>query len=248
MVLAKIARRIRLALPYLENPQLRRLHHQGGMVETYLKLNQPWFQRHGFTTVLDIGANVGQFALTVAQLLPKAQIFAFEPIPSCFNQLQQAMGSCQNFTALNLGLGDERGELAFECNDYTPSSSFLTMTNVHTEAFPFTQGTAQIKVKIEQLDTIAQNLALTEPLLIKIDVQGYEDRVLRGGEQTVRRARMLIVETSFQSLYQNQPLFKDIYQVLTDWGFSYVGALDQLPNPKTGEILQSDSIFVQRNP
>ncbi len=79
---------------------------------------------------------------------------------------------------------------------------------------------------------------------MKIDVQGYEDRVLRGGEQTVKRAQVLLVETSFQQLYEGQALFEDILALLRGWGFRYAGALDQLLNPRTGEALQQDSIFV----
>jgi len=246
-LLPKIARRIKRALPYLEDPRLWDLNQQGGLVETFLKLNQPWFHQYQFATVLDIGANVGQFALTISKVLPEAQIFAFEPIPACFAKLQQNLQGHKDFTALNMGLWTETWELEFECNAYTPSSSFLTMTQVHTEAFPFTKETEKIQVKIEPLDRVSAELNLRDPMLIKIDVQGYEDRVMQGGEQTIKRAKMIILETSFRRLYEQQPLFNDIYQILNSWGFSYVGALDQLVNPKTGDILQADSIFIQRS-
>jgi hypothetical protein len=98
---------------------------------------------------------------------------------------------------------------------------------------------------MERLDALAPALALSPPLLIKIDVQGYEDRVLRGGEETVKRAQVLIVETSFQRLYEEQALFEDVFRLLSGWGFRYAGALDQLLNPRSGEALQQDSIFVK---
>jgi hypothetical protein len=89
---------------------------------------------------------------------------------------------------------------------------------------------------------------MPEPLLVKIDVQGYEDYVLRGGEQTIRRARLIIIETSFQAQYEAQPLFDDVYRTLTGWGFAYVGAIDQLMNPSNGSIVQQDSLFIREYP
>jgi hypothetical protein len=98
---------------------------------------------------------------------------------------------------------------------------------------------------MERLDTVARTLDLRDPLLIKMDVQGYEDRVLRGGEQTVKRAQVLLVETSFARLYEEQALFEDVHDILRAWGFRYAGSLDQLLNPRTGQALQQDSIFVK---
>lgn len=82
-------------------------------------------------------------------------------------------------------------------------------------------------------------------MLVKIDVQGYEDRVIRGGQRVISRAKVLIVETSFQTLYDGQPLFEDIYDTLLKMGFRYIGALWQLRSPLNGSILQADSIFVK---
>jgi hypothetical protein len=77
-------------------------------------------------------------------------------------------------------------------------------------------------------------------------VQGYEGHVLAGGEQTVRRAALVIVETSFLPLYAGQPLFADVYRLLTSWGFTYAGALAQLPHPEDGRLMQEDSLFINR--
>ncbi|MFN8465859.1 MAG: FkbM family methyltransferase [Caldilineaceae bacterium] len=54
------------------------------------------------------------------------------------------------------------------------------------------------------------HLNLEVPYMVKIDVQGFEDKVLLGGELTIRHASMLIIETSFQVLYEGQALFGDV--------------------------------------
>ncbi|NJO65558.1 MAG: FkbM family methyltransferase [Richelia sp. RM2_1_2] len=78
-----------------------------------------------------------------------------------------------------------------------------------------------------------------------MDTQGYEDKVLSGGEKIIKSANVIIIETSFVKLYENQPLFNDIYSKLIEWGFSYAGSLEQLVSPHTGKILQADSLFIK---
>lgn len=244
-LLTKITRRLQTLANLIENPKLFYLYQQGGRINTFCLLNQPWLHELNIATVLDIGANRGQFALTINTIFPKASIYSFEPILDCFEQLTASMKSIKNFKAFNIGLGESSGELKFERNAFAPSSSFLKMMDTHKTLFPFTCDSQTITVKVEKLDGIAEQLKIMEPLLVKVDVQGYEDRVLRGGEQTIKRAKLIIIETSFQKLYDEQPLFNDIYNQLLDWGFVYIGTLDQLHNPQNGQILQADSLFLK---
>lgn len=245
--LTKFTRRLNTLAHYIENPQLFKVRQSGGIVDIFPKLDQPWLHTLNIGTILDIGANTGQFASTINVIFPNAKIYAFEPLPDCFEQLQMHMAGCKNFTAFNIGLGDQSGSLKFEKHDSSLSSSFLKMTDIHKTAFPHTQNSQSIEVKIEKLDNVAKNLSIIDPLLIKIDVQGYEDKVLRGGEQTIKRARLVISETSFESLYEGQPLFDDIYRTFINLGFSYAGSFEQLFNPLDGRILQADSIFINCN-
>lgn len=243
--LTNFTRRLNTAASYIENPQLFDIRQRGGVPNTFLQLNQPWLHALDIATILDIGANVGQFSTVINTIFPKANIYAFEPLPDCFQKLKLRMAGCEKFTGLNFGLGDQSGSLMFERNAYSPSSSFLEIADAHKEAFPKTRNTETVEVKIERLDTLVKDLFITSPLLVKIDVQGYEYQVLCGGEQTIKNARLVITETSFVSLYKNQRLFDDVYRILTNWGFVYAGSVDQLYNPKDGQILQADSIFIK---
>ncbi|MGD0091357.1 MAG: FkbM family methyltransferase [Planctomycetota bacterium] len=229
----------------LENPRLLKLRRHGGVLGTYLSLNQPWLTSQGIATVLDIGAHTGLFSVTINTVFPKARIYAFEPQPDCFEKLQARLQGVPGCAALNVALGEQSGPVAFERSSFSPSSSCLRMAELHKTLFPHTARTQTASVAMERLDTVAQTLDIRDPVLIKMDVQGYEDRVLRGGAQTVQRARVLLVETSFLQLYEGQALFADVHDLLRGWGFRYAGSLDQLPNPQTGEALQQDSIFVK---
>jgi FkbM family methyltransferase len=243
--LTKITRTIKTFAYLLENPRLFILRQQGGDISTFIALNQPWLHDLMIATVIDIGANKGQFALTIHALFPEASIYSFEPLPDCYQKMLHRLQGVKNFSAYNIGIGDSSDELTFQANAFTPSSSFLPMKNAHKELFPFTQNIQKIKVKVQTLDSITQTIPLTEPLLIKIDVQGYEKQVLRGGEQTIKQAKIIIIETSFEELYEGQALFDEIYRQLTDWGFVYVGCLHQLYNPQDGRALQADSLFLK---
>ncbi len=246
-LLTKITKRLHDIASDIENPRIYRLRRYGGIPDIFQNLNRPWFQALRIASVLDIGANIGQFAISINAVLSEAQICSFEPLPDCFAELQVRMKHARHFAAFNVGLGDRSGTLSFERNASTASSSFLKMTDIHKAAFPFTRDSQQTQVRMERLDDIAQQLNLKDPMLVKIDVQGYEDRVLSGGQQTIQHAKVVIIETTFAELYDGQPLFDDIYRILTSWGFAYAGSLNQLVDPRDGKILQADSIFVKQS-
>ena len=208
-------------------------------------LKKLWLRQLSLHTVIDIGANIGEFSKLMRLLMPNVIIYAFEPLLDCYATLQAAFADDKLFAAFNVGLGESVGELAFERNEFSPSSSFLKVTRSHTGAFPYTANTTKEVVKVDTLDHAARSLVLTAPLLLKIDVQGFEDRVLHGGEETARMASTILLETSFVELYEQQPLFDDIYMLLKSWGFAYQGSFDQLRDPRTGRTVQEDSVFVR---
>ncbi|MEQ9623696.1 FkbM family methyltransferase [Coleofasciculus chthonoplastes] len=244
-LLPKIARRLQILAHIIENPNLLALILQGGSVSKFISLDQPWLHELNIKTVLDIGAHAGISAVTIHSVFPKAQIYSFEPLPICFHKLQMRMAGVKNFKGFNIALGDCSSTLPLDCNSFTPSSSFLKMTDLHKTEFPYTRHSQPLRVKVERLDTLAEQLTIIDPLWIKIDVQGYEEKVMQGGEKTIQRAKLIIIETSFQKLYEGQPLFDNIYNHLIKYGFNYFGSIDQLRSRKNGQVLQEDSIFMK---
>ena len=121
------------------------------------------------------------------------------------------------------------------------------MKSSHEEAFPFSKGGTIQEIDISRLDDIADQMILERPILIKMDVQGFEDKVILGGLQTIERADILIVELSLEVLYESQLLFDDMYKLLTSLGFKYQGNLVQLHSAVDGKIVQIDGIFVRLN-
>lgn len=205
-----------------------------------------WLKKLGVRTVLDVGANTGQFAQDIRATLPEARIYSFEPLKDCYAKLVGTMAHAPKFHALNFALGADNTETTINRSSFSPSSSLLPMSAVTKEAFPFTdEGWSSEVIRVRRLDDVASELDLTDNILIKIDVQGFEDRVIRGGWNTIQKAKLLIIEVSFLPLYEGQPLFADIDRTVRDAGFVYRGTTNQLLNPSDGMPLQADAIFLK---
>src|SRR5262249_15508032 len=162
-----------------------------------------WLTQRGIRTVLDVGANIGQFASMIHTILPNVTLYSFEPLEDCFERLVSNMKGVANFRAFPVALGDEDCEQRIHRNEFSQSSSLLPMAELHKRAFPFTTDETEETITVKRLDGVAQNLNICDNLLVKLDVQGYEDKVIAGGYETIARASVLIVETSFRALYQD---------------------------------------------
>ena len=203
-----------------------------------------WLQERKIATVLDIGANVGQFAETIRQILPEAMIYSFEPLRSCFEVLAAKASSLMPIECFSFALGNKEAVTVMNRSDFSPSSSFLSMGKRHRDAFPQTMHFVEERVTVRLLDSVVPDLVLKPAILAKVDVQGYELNVLAGAEKTLPLIDVLVVETSFVELYEGQPLFHEVYRFLHDHHFLYHGSLDQIQDPSNGAILQADSIFL----
>jgi FkbM family methyltransferase len=200
-------------------------------------------------SVIDVGANVGQFAHRARQLFPNAALFCFEPQPDVCRELRKwAQDQGAPVTVFELALGDSPGFVTMLAHvEHTPSSSLLETTQLNSHLYPQTQQQREIRVAVSTLDAaMAPHFAeLANDVLVKIDVQGYEDRVIAGAEQVLCRASACIVEVNVDSLYVGQPTFERIASQLNSVGLSYAGNLEQVYGPD-GHVAFLDALFVRR--
>ncbi len=200
--------------------------------------------KKGIKCVIDIGANEGQFASIIRSVLPTCVIHSFEPIPQTFKKLTENFKNDPFYNAYNVACGKDNENIYFNQNDFTPASSFLNLTTLASKEYKNIDRTSKILVKVINLDSYLKKIELQKPYLVKIDTQGSEKNVLHGGEFLIKNAQVLIIELSFKSLYENQPLFGEIYDLLISWGFKYCGNLEQSYSPITGEVLFVDGVFI----
>lgn len=195
--------------------------------------------------VLDIGANTGQFAKDIHELVPQARIYSFEPLADVCAALKRNCDHLPGFEAFCFALGEKKESGIIERSEFSPSSSLLKMGAVHKKVFPYSAKTFQEHIEIKRLDDIAKNIDLAGNLLVKIDVQGFERAVIRGGLHTIAQAKVLLIETSFVTLYEDQPLFNDIAGLVQTLGFKYIGRREQHWDEASCQLLFEDSIFVK---
>lgn len=205
-----------------------------------------WFAECGIKTVLDVGAHMGEFAQRIRTMLPNAELVCFEPLEEPFAKLTERFQGQPNFRAIRCALGEKAGQHEIHHNEYAPSSSLLPMAELHKKSFPFAVKEQTEMIEVRRLSDVARELNLPDPLLLKLDVQGFEDKVIAGGQDVVARAKIIIIEVSFQPLYEGGPLFDDVYRLLRDHGFTYNGNFEQLSSPRDGRILQADAIFCRQ--
>jgi Methyltransferase FkbM domain len=127
------------------------------------------------------------------------------------------------------------------------SSSLLQTTKYVEDLFPKTENQIAVSVKQTTLDTWRGNARNINPdILIKIDVQGYEDRVIRGGCSLFKKAKACILEINLADLYHGQASFRDIFLLLDELGYGYSGNLAQEYN-NDGQVVYIDALFLKGN-
>ena len=208
--------------------------------------HREWFHQSGIRTVIDVGGYIGSFAYAMRTILPGAQIYSFEPLDGNYRQLVKNLTGKGPFQAFQTALGDHSGTVDFFQNDFSASSSALEMAELHRQAFPNTARQTRITVPLARLDDYLDRMVLQAPVLLKLDVQGYENVVLKGAAKVLAQVDYLITEISFRELYAGQPLFDEMYSRLSMQGFRYAGTLDSMLSPLDGSILQADALFIRK--
>ncbi|MDE2436136.1 MAG: FkbM family methyltransferase [Sphingomonadales bacterium] len=131
--------------------------------------------------ILDVGANVGQFAQEMRGKFPRAHIISFEPLPEPFAALDAWAKADGNATAVNIGLGERDGTMPFHRHvDHSASSSMLTTHATGAALFPQMQRSELVEVSVRRLDDILAGMGckIDHNTLLKLDVQGFRGKGL----------------------------------------------------------------------
>lgn len=210
---------------------------------------QTWINDLAFDTMIDIGANIGDFSKEFRAYRPEAMIYAFEPLPAEYSQLTKFFEFDKRFKAYNVALSDVEGETTFNICNFGPASSILEINKLTADyikkGFAIDVASKQITVKTAKLDVYFNHEKVGKSLFIKSDTQGFEDRVIRGGENTFRCASLCVIETMLQPQYEGQALFADVLYQMMALGFTYFGDKDYISyhNINNTPVWQ-DSVFI----
>lgn len=195
-----------------------------------------------FRSVLDVGANRGQFALFALSRFPRARLYCFEPLQQPRRKLAAVLARHPDATLFAVALGSSVGESHMHVTTEADSSSMLSPSRRQIEEFPGSKETNRERVRTARLDDLVEAGQLTTPSLLKIDVQGFELEVLRGACSLLPEIDEILVECSFVELYEGQPLADEVICFLRGAGFGLRG-VTSLVHGVAGSCLQADLHF-----
>jgi len=197
-------------------------------------------------TVLDVGANRGQFALLALERFPSASVHSLEPLPGAFSALEALAKEEPRLRVHRVAAGSKAGTAVLHVSRRDDSSSLLPITDRQIAFAPGSSERGRLEVEVHPLDEMT-GTTLLRPLVIKIDVQGGELDVLRGAERTLDSTDALLIECSFVELYAGQPLAHEVIAHLATRGFRLAGAHDPEYGPD-GRCIQADLLFERIEP
>lgn len=202
-------------------------------------------QTYKIDTVLDIGANTGQFSQQLREDLGyKKMILSFEPLSSAFEMLEERAKDDMGWEVFNFALGDIDKLEDINIAGNSESSSILDMLPSHLDSAPESLYISKETVKIKKLDSIFDSLCTTNNnIYMKIDTQGYESKVLKGAENSLKHIDTVQMEMSLVALYDGELLFNDMYMLMNDLGYSLISIEPVFSDPNSGQLLQIDGIF-----
>lgn len=192
-------------------------------------------------TVVDIGANRGQFGL-ICEYLNIKNIYCIEPLEKPYQVAKRVLSTSTK--VFQYAVGPQKSLLTMHVSKSDDSSSILKIGTLQNKHFP---GTEHASTETVKQDTLRNILALEyddlENCLLKIDVQGYELEVLKSiPDSDYRKFKYVYVECSFQELYLGQAHFDEIYQFLKERAYNLM-RIEHVVNDGDGRIIQGDFLF-----
>lgn len=195
-------------------------------------------------TIIDIGSNKGQFILLIEKIYPNKNIYSFEPIKEMINKQKKFFAYKNNIIFHNVALGSSTTLKEFLITTRMDSSSFLKIVSDKNKSKNY-DIVENRNIQINTLDNLLINEKISHPVLIKIDVQGYELEVLRGANNLLKKTDYLLLEVSKNEMYQNQPIEKVIVEYLKNLNFDILKSNNWSKIQNTN-FYQRDIIFYKK--
>lgn len=186
-------------------------------------------------TVVDVGANKGQYSLLIRSMFPEAKIFAFEPVDSQADRYSSLFGGDPLTKLFRCAAGRHREFRSLNIHQASDGASFLPL------------GPSQVStriVEVQRLDDALRVSDIVPDALLKLDVQGYEEAVLDGASGIIGCFQHIVCEVAFARFLDGQVLAFEIIEKLSALGF-VVAASNQVRffDDRPG---QADFLFTNR--
>ena len=217
-----------------------RLPKLNGAFAKWLELSslQRFLRDEQIDTVLDVGANVGQFAAKLRRLGFTGRIISFEPDPRAFQQLVARHGKDPKWQGMPFALGDATGSIDFHLTHNSVLSSILNPVHAGNIA-------ESVSVKVSRLDDVFDELLGPDAkgrIFLKTDTQGYDLAVLRGAAACLPKVHGILCEISVVPIYEASPSVEESLAAYRAAGFALMD-LTLINRTPDGRVLEYDGLF-----
>jgi FkbM family methyltransferase len=192
-----------------------------------------------FNSLIDIGANDGAFGAFLQRTFGIGTVHAIEPLSSRKSALLE-----RDFIVHSCAVSDREEVAELKVSENDSGSSLLAPSKRCLDEYPQVRLVDRQQVPVRLLDNLPLD-PLPEPILIKVDAQGVEPAIVRGGKATFAKAQAVYIETSFVPLYEGSGLFGDVHAELSALGFELRGFRAQ-HDAANGEPLFAHAIYLRR--
>ena len=189
--------------------------------------------------LIDVGSNKGQFAILFQYFFPYAKIISFEPQKEFLKIQKKILVKNIKFYSICLGNKNENGYL--NVTKKKDSSSLLKPNILKDSIYKVIK---TIKIKIRRLDDVLK-IQNKDNILIKLDVQGFEKKVLQGSILNLKKIKYILIELSSSEIYKNQHTEKNVVNFLKKRNFKIKKKINK--NYISKNIYQSDYLFVNKS-
>jgi FkbM family methyltransferase len=194
--------------------------------------------------IFDVGANEGQFAKQMRTSGYDKRIVSFEPLSAAFVGLLEHTKTDPLWEAANCALGDYNGKAEINISANSWSSSLLDMLQTHEDVAPDSKYIGKETINITTIDSIIENYRRPKDrLFLKIDTQGFGQKVLDGAEQSLEQILGIQMEMSLVPLYKDEPLLGDIIVYLYRKGYTLMSIEPEYFDSSTGQQMQINGLF-----
>lgn len=203
---------------------------------------------HHINKIVDVGANIGQYALEARKLGFKGEIISFEPLSNAFIKLKKNSKNDNKWKVVNEALGNEDGKVDINIAKNSVSSSISNMLDQHVNSAPESKYINKEKISISKFDSVIDDFYNeADNLFVKIDTQGFEKEVIEGAKNSLKKIKLMQIEMSIAPLYEGQLLFNGMITYLSSLGFVLISLENGFHDDQSGNLLQVDGIFENTN-
>lgn len=207
---------------------------------------------YGFSKVLDVGANTGQFAESLRDFGYKGIIVSFEPVESVHQKLSKRAAKYKDWqVAERMAIGDKDGEVIINVSQSTDFSSIKQLKSEVSKRKTAAQVDKKEKVSIHRLDTLkGKYYTEDETIFLKVDTQGFEKEVLEGGEELLKIVKGVMLEMPLDQqleIYEGvEWSFDDYFLFFKERGFDLLSVEPVVANKEIGALSEVNGIFVKK--